>query len=96
MIRLYHKILDKYVRFLFKDGFSDVHVWLNLNLIMILILFIWEFFSPDLANGFLLESDWQQVSSVHQDYSQYPGQSKQLRSLDGLDSSSYSQILWWI
>ena len=36
---------------------------------LIIILPIWEFFTPVLADGFPLESEWQQVSSSLQDSS---------------------------
>ena len=39
--------------------------------IIIIILLFWEFFIPALANGFLLESEWQQVSTILQDSFQY-------------------------
>ena len=36
-------------------------------IIIITILLLWEFFVPSLADGFLVEFEWQQVSSSHQD-----------------------------
>ena len=36
---------------------------------VIIILLIWEFFTPAFADGFLLESEWQQDSSSFQDTS---------------------------
>ena len=45
-----------------------VAIVINNNTIMsIIILLIWEFFIPALADGYLLESEWQQVSSSLQD-----------------------------
>ena len=38
-------------------------------IIIIIIILIWEFFTPALANGFLLEPQWQQVSTNIQDSS---------------------------
>ena len=45
-------------------------VWSNLNFLHNYSLF-WEFFTPALADGFSLESEWQQVSSSLQNSSQY-------------------------
>ena len=39
------------------------------SIIIIIILLISEFFTPALADGFPLESEWQQVSSSLQDSS---------------------------
>ena len=36
-----------------------------------MILLIWEFFTPALADGFMLESEWQRVSISLWDSSQY-------------------------
>ena len=52
-----------------------------------------EFFTPALANGFSLEFEWQQVSSRLQGSAQYSGLSQQCCSLDGLQLSSYFQVL---
>ena len=38
----------------------------------------WEFFTSALADGFLLEFEWQQVSSTLQDSFQYSGRSKKM------------------
>ena len=51
----------------------------------------WEFFTLALADSFLLESEWQQVSSL-QDSSQYSGQSQQCCNVDSLHSSSCFQV----
>ena len=51
-----------------------------------------EFFTPALADGFSLVSGRQQVSSCHQDSSQYSVQSQQCCSLDGLDSTFDFQL----
>ena len=40
---------------------------------IIIILFLWEFFAPALDDGFSLEFEWQHVSSSLQDFSQYSG-----------------------
>ena len=32
--------------------------------VIIIIIIIWDFFIPALADGFLLWSEWQQVSSI--------------------------------
>ena len=54
------------------------------------------FFIEVLADGFFFfffEFEWQQVSPSFQDSSQYSGRSEYSRSLDGLHSSSYFQVL---
>ena len=51
------------------------------------------FFTPVLAGGFLLESEWQQVSSCLQDFSQYSSRSQQCCCLDGLNFSTDFQFL---
>ena len=51
-----------------------------------------EFFTPALVDGFSLESEWLQVSSVVQDSSQYSGLSQQCLSLDGFGFSSDLQL----
>ena len=43
---------------------------------IIIIIILWEFFTPALAKGFSLEFEWQQVSSSLQDSSQYSGRSQ--------------------
>ena len=45
-------------------------------IIIIIILLLCEFFTPALANGFLFEFEWHQVSSSLQDSSQYSGRSQ--------------------
>ena len=37
---------------------------LEIDTLYIILLF-WEFFTPTLADGFPLEADWQQVSSIY-------------------------------
>ena len=44
-------------------------------IIIIIIILFWEFFTPALADGFSLESEWPQVSSSDQDSSQNFGHS---------------------
>ena len=68
-------------------------VFLLKSIIIIIILLIWEFFAPVLADGFPLDSEWQQVSSSLQDISQYSGRSQHCYSLHGLQSTSYFQVL---
>ena len=53
----------------------------------------WVFFTPELADSFSLEFEWQQVSSSLRDSSLYSGQSQQSYSLDGFHSPSYFQVL---
>ena len=45
----------------------------NINTYTIILL-LWEFFKPAIADGFPQESEWQQVSSRLQDSSQYSSQ----------------------
>ena len=45
-------------------------------IIIIIIIHSLELFTSALANGFSLESEWQQVSSCLQDFSQYSGRSQ--------------------
>ena len=58
-----------------------------------IILLIWEFFAPTLADSFQQDFEWQQVSLSLQDSSKYSGRSQQCCSLDGLHSSSHIQVL---
>ena len=68
--------------------------WLWLVFIQfIIILLFWEFFPPALADGFPLESKWQQFSSSLGDDSQYSGRSQHCYIYNGLHSSSSFQIL---
>ena len=61
----------------------------DIIIIIIIILIVREFFTPALADGFPLESKWQQISLSLQDSSQYSGWSQQCCCLDGLHSFSY-------
>ena len=63
------------------------------NIIIIIIIIFWGFFTLELADCFSLECKWQQVSSSLQDPSQYPGRFEQFCRLNGLYSSSYFQVL---
>ena len=45
-------------------------------IITIIIIPFREFFTPTLADGLSLESEWQEVSSSLQDSSQYSGRSQ--------------------
>ena len=49
-----------------------------------ILLFVRMIFTPALANGFPLESEWQHVSSIFHDSFQYFDWSQQSCSLDGL------------
>ena len=51
------------------------------------------YFQPSLGDGFSLESEGHQVSPNLFDSSQYSGRSYKCRCLEGLFSSSYSQVL---
>ena len=42
-------------------------------IIIIIILLLWVFFTPSLADGLILDFEWQQVSSSLQDFSLYSG-----------------------
>ena len=52
-----------------------------------------EFFTSVLADGFLLEFEWQQVSSSLQDSSQYSGRPQQCCRFDSLHPSANFQVL---
>ena len=59
-------------------------------------MMIWlleSFFTSATAGGFLLEFEWQQISSSLLDSSQYSGRSQQCYSLDSLHPSRYFQVL---
>ena len=49
--------------------FSNSLVIIIIIIIVVVVLLVWEFFTPALADSFPPESDWQQVSSSHQDSS---------------------------
>ena len=76
MIRLYLKILEKLVRFIFQE----------------LLFYSLRVFIPAFADGFLQEFEWQQVSSSLQNSSQYSGRSQQCCPLDSLHPSHYFQV----
>ena len=61
--------------------------------VSIIIIIPLEFFTSALADGLLLEFEWQQVSSSLQYSSQYSGCSQLCCSLDGLHSSPNLQFL---
>ena len=52
-----------------------IRVLLLLALLLLLLFYFQEFFTLALADGFSQDLEWQQVSSSHQDSSQYSGQS---------------------
>ena len=56
------------------DNILPSSVWISRSIIIIVLL-LWEFFTPASTDGFPLESEWQQVSSFLQDSSQYSGRS---------------------
>ena len=63
-------------------------------IIVLLLLFtLLEFFTSVLADGFSLESEWQQVSSSLQDSSHDSGCSQQCCRLDSLYPSANFQVL---
>ena len=64
-----------------------------LLILLLLLLFYSEFFKSALADGFSLESEWQQVSSNLQDSSQDFGSSQQCCRLDSLYPSANFQVL---
>ena len=68
---------------------SEVVQTSSIIIIIIIILLFWEFFTPALANGFSLESEWQQVSTSLQDFYQYSSWS-QCCNLDGFHTFSKS------
>ena len=65
---------------------------LNLVYITIIILLLWEFFTPALADGLSLEFEWQQISASIWNSSQYSGRSYKRCHLDGLHSCSNLQF----
>ena len=87
------QFLCKGLLFLTMVNISCVRCHLFLLLLLLLLLSPGEFFTSVLADGLLLEFEWQQVSSSLQDSSQYSGRSQYCCSLDGLHSSSYFQLL---
>ena len=79
------------------SGFLDKiydFIWYSVHIIIILL--IWEFFTPKLADDFPLETEWEQVSSSFQISSQYSVQSQQCYRLDGLHWSSNFLVLQFI
>ena len=63
---------EKYILF----GLSTKHLIVFFkNLIIIIIIIILLLFAPALADGFLLEFEWQQVSSRLKDFTQYSDRS---------------------
>ena len=69
------------------------HVFSLCNKKIIIIIYSLEFFISANADGFSVEFEWQQVSSILQDSSQYSGRSQKCSSLDGLHSSANFQVL---
>ena len=65
----------------------------HIIIIIIIIIHIWEFFTPALADGSPLESKRQQVSSSLQDSPQYSGRPQQCCRLDSLYPSANFQVL---
>ena len=64
------------------------------KVLLLLLLFTpLEFFTSVLADGFSLESEWQQVSSGLQDSSQDSGCSQECCHLDSLNPSANFQVL---
>ena len=61
-------------------------------IIIIIIIYSLDFFISVLADGLLLETEWQQVSSSLQDSSQYSGRLQYCCSLDGLHLAANFQI----
>ena len=62
-------------------------------IIIIIIIYSLEFFTLVLADGLLLEFEWQQISSNIHDSPQYSGRSQWYSCFDGLHSSSNFQVL---
>ena len=63
------------------------------TIIIIIIIHSLELFTSALADGFSLESEWQQVSSSLQGSSYYSGLSQKRCRLDGLHPSANFQVL---
>ena len=68
------------------------HPPLSFSVVLIIIHSL-ELFTSALADGFTLESEWQQVSSSLQDFSQYSVRSQQCYRLHGLHSSAVFHVL---
>ena len=68
-------------------------IWLLLLLLLLLLFTPWVFFTSVLADGFSLESEWQQVSSGLQNSSQDSGRFQQCCDLDSLYPSANFQVL---
>ena len=64
-----------------------------LGLLLLLLFTPFEFFTSVLADGFSLESEWQQVSSGLQDSSQDTGRSQQCWLLDSLYPSANLKVI---
>ena len=62
-------------------------------IIIIIIIYLSEFFTSALADCLSLEFEWQQISSSLQNSSQYSSRSQYCRRLDGLHSSANFQVL---
>ena len=54
---------------------KNIYIYIYIYISVYIIITLWEFFTPALADGLSLESEWQQVSSNLQDSSQYSGRS---------------------
>ena len=67
--------------------------FLRHDIIIIIIIHSLELFTSALADGFSLDSEWQQVSSSLQDSSQYSSRSQYCCRLGGLHPSANFQVL---
>ena len=90
--QLYYLLLQNDINSLIVGFFFTVRVFFSLFLdIILLLLFFTSFFfsfTPALADGLSLESQWQQRSSSLQDSRHYSGRCQQCCRLDGFCSSS--------
>ena len=91
-------IYVSFLEWILDCAFTIYVLWSNFNLLhnsqLITNYYFtpWQFFTA-LADDFLLECEWQQVSSSLLDSSQYSGRSQQWCSLDSLHPSRYFQVL---
>ena len=79
-----------FLGFHFSERFIIIIIIITI-IIIIIIIHSLELFTSALADGFSLESERQQVSSL-QDSSKYFGRSQQCCRLDGLHSSANFQV----
>ena len=90
-----HKRPSAEIRNLYADSvyYTLVFSYSLIDNVIYMLFTHWEFFTSVLADGLLLEFEWEQVSSSLLDFSQYSGRSQWCCRLDSLHSSANFQIL---